>query len=119
MNKIINTQELRDAADRAHIAAEHFDKTTRGLQRRSGELDSSPFVGGDGETGAYKGQLAAFERALRAQFDEFVLDEQKFVAFLDGLHERIHLAAGIYDHNESENAHSFSQIDRALNSDGD
>lgn len=116
--KKIDTNELRDAADRAHAAAEHYDKTTRSLQQRSGELDGGSFTGGYGLTGEYQGQLAAFERELRTQFDEFVKDERLFVAFLDGLHMRIHKAAGIYDHNEEKNVQSFVRINHSIKPDG-
>lgn len=113
MSYVINTEEMRAAADLIHEAAEHFEKTRKGLARVSAEVPGK-LTGGYGQTGGYQGTLYSFERAFYPIFEEFLEDEQKFVAFLEGLHERIHRAAGTYDHNEALTEQSYNRIAGAL-----
>lgn len=113
MPYVINTNEMRDAADLIREVAEHFEKTRKGLARVSSDIPDK-LTGGYGQTGEYQGRLHSFERTFSEIFDDFLKDEQKFVAFLEGLEERIRRAAGIYDRNEASNTQSYNRIATAL-----
>lgn len=113
MSYVIKTDEMRTTAKLIHEAAEHFEKKRKDLARVSSEV-SGKLTGGYGQTGGYQGTLGSFEKTFLAVLDELLEDEVKLVAFLDGLDQRIHKAAGIYDHNETEHAESYNRISGAL-----
>lgn len=114
MGYTVDTTSMRRAATYARDAESHFKKTLKDLQGVLSDLQSKPFVGGHGKTGAYQDQLSAFDAKFAAVFEEFVNDEVLFTTFLEQFHTRIHKAAGGYDKVEAQNLSSMSGIARTL-----
>ncbi|MEU0468286.1 MULTISPECIES: hypothetical protein [unclassified Amycolatopsis] len=79
------------------------------------EAEQGVLQGGWGKTGQFQEGLLRFAREFAAKVTEFVNEEGDFIAFLDGLRERMLASADAYEGVEAQNVQSLSSIAKALN----
>jgi hypothetical protein len=114
MNYAVNTDAVRQAAALVNEAHQYFDNKLGGLQQVLADSSDQPFIGGYGQTGAYQGQLADFDKRFREVFQEFVDDELLFVTFLGQVHARLNQSAATYDSREQRNTQRLTAIAKEL-----
>ncbi|MBO0882640.1 MAG: hypothetical protein J2P17_20370 [Mycobacterium sp.] len=107
--------DMRDSAKVARDAAEHFAARRKALDDILTQLNQGVVLaGGAGGDGDYQRALLKFADSWSRKFDEVFQDECKFVAFLDGLSDRIDAAAGIYDQNEGHLSGNFHGLSSSI-----
>lgn len=70
MNFAANTDVMREAAGLLVEAHQFFNDKLAGLQQIVADAADKPFVGGHGQTGAYRAQLGDFDKRFLEVFQE-------------------------------------------------
>lgn len=118
MNFAANTDVMREAAALLSQAHQFFNERLSGLQQVVADTADNPFLGGHGETGAYRAQLKDFDNRFREIFQDFVDDEALFVKFLEQVHARLTQTANLYDQTEEQNTQRLTAIANQLDGQG-
>jgi len=81
------------------------------------EAEQGVLQGGWGKTGQFQEGLLRFAHEFALKMTDFVNEEGEFIAFLDGLRDRMLQSADAYEGAEAQNVQSLTAIAKKLNVD--
>lgn len=111
----VNPAELEKAATVVDGAVAHFNARRAELHEIANEMHTGrQLSGGYGKTGGYQQGLQNFGVAFEQVLEEFIKDEDKFCAFLEGFRDRLRQSAGTYQETELANTQSMNLIGSKL-----
>ncbi|NGY62469.1 hypothetical protein G7043_26455 [Lentzea sp. NEAU-D13] len=111
----VNPAELEKAAAVVDGAVAHFNARRAELHEIANEMHTGRQLSdGYGKTGGYQQGLQNFGVAFEQVLEEFIKDEDKFCAFLEGFRDRLRQSAGTYQETELANTQSMNLIGSKL-----
>ena len=79
------------------------------------ESEQGVLQGGWGKTGQFQENLLRFVHEFALKLTDFVDEEGEFIAFLNGLRDRMLESADAYDRAEAQNVQTLGSIAKTLN----
>lgn len=121
MDIVVNTAELASVATKLGAAGEggvigHLRQRANLLTEVAGQTKTE-LRGGYGKTGGFQHSLDVLPREFTDLLVEFNVQHEAFIAFLEGLRDRMNTAAGLYHDAEQRNVSRFGAITDRLDPD--